>query len=318
MSGLDPAQVELYTTMLALLVVCFSIGIVAVMAGVGGGVLFVPLISAFFSIHVDYVRGAGLMVALVGAIAAAPHLLKMGLSEPRISVPLALAGSIGSVIGARLGLAVPTEVILLILGAFMLLVAVQTGVAAFREGVTGVQDPTRRDQDAHAQIDERDLDLRPGAESPSEAEPQGYVERLLGLTGSYRDPGLNRKVPWSARRTAVAAVLFVGIGAIGGMLGVGAGWANVPVLASIMTLPLKMAAATSGLVIVANSSAAAWVYVSEGAIRPMIVLPSLIGVIGGTRIGARLLGRVRPQVVRVLVVVVLTLAGLRTLIGGLG
>jgi len=311
MSGFDPAQLELYAAMLSLLAVCFAIGIVAVMAGVGGGVLFVPLISAFFAIHVDYVRGAGLMVALVGAIAAAPHLLKTGLSEPRVSVPLALAGSIGSVVGARLGLAVPTDVILLILGVFMVLVAIQTGLTAFRDRGAGANDPTRREPEANH-------DDGPRRESPREAEPVGFLEGLLGLSGSYHDPRLNREVSWSARRTAIAAVLFVGIGAIGGMLGVGAGWANVPVLASVMTLPLKMAAATSGLVIVANSSAAAWVYVAEGAIRPMIVLPSLIGMIGGTRIGARLLGRVQPQVVRILVVVVLTVAGIRTLIGALG
>lgn len=308
MSGLDPAQVELYTTMIALLAVCFAIGIVAVMAGVGGGVLFVPLISAFFTIHVDYVRGAGLMVALVGAIAAAPHLLRMGLSEPRVSVPLALAGSIGSVVGARLGLAVSTDVILLILGVFMLLVATQTGVAALRERTAGHRDPTRAEPDDSARSPDDD---------GLGGERQRRLEHLLGLAGSYRDPGLNRDVAWRARGIAVAAVLMVGIGAIGGMLGVGAGWANVPVLAGVMALPLKMAAATSGLIIIANSSAAAWVYISEGAIRPMIVLPALVGMIAGTRIGARLLGRVRPQVVRILVVVVLAATGLRTLIGAL-
>nr|WP_276627654.1 hypothetical protein [Archaeoglobus fulgidus] len=49
------------------------------MAGVGGGVLFVPLVSGFFPFHLDYVRGAGLFVALTGALAAGPGLLKRGL-----------------------------------------------------------------------------------------------------------------------------------------------------------------------------------------------------------------------------------------------
>ena len=42
---------------------------------------------------------------------------------------------------------------------------------------------------------------------------------------------------------------FIGVGAIGGMLGVGAGWANVLVLVGVMGRPVKMAAATSGLII---------------------------------------------------------------------
>lgn len=301
--GLDSAQIELYTTMAMLLGVCFVIGVVAVMAGVGGGVLFVPLVSAFFSIHVDYVRGAGLLVALVGAIAAAPHLLKMGLSEPRVSVPLALAGSIGSVVGARLGLAVPTEVILLILGVFMILVAIQTGLVAFRERRVHDPSPNTTDERRYPEPETSDRSMR--------------LEDALGLSGIYRDPRSGQETPWKARRIAFAAVLFVGIGVVGGMLGVGAGWANVPVLASVLTLPLKMAAATSGLIIIANSSAAAWVYIAKGAVRPMIVLPALVGIIGGTRIGARLLGHVQPQVVRLLVIVVLSLAGIRTLIGAL-
>lgn len=49
---------------------CFILGIIAVMAGVGGGVLFVPLVSGFFPFHLDFVRGAGLLVALAGALAA--------------------------------------------------------------------------------------------------------------------------------------------------------------------------------------------------------------------------------------------------------
>ena len=52
----------------ALLFFCFILGIIAVMAGVGGGVLFVPLVSGFFPFHLDFVRGAGLLVALAGAL----------------------------------------------------------------------------------------------------------------------------------------------------------------------------------------------------------------------------------------------------------
>ena len=33
------------------------LGVLAVMAGVGGGVLYVPLVSGFFPFHIDFVRG---------------------------------------------------------------------------------------------------------------------------------------------------------------------------------------------------------------------------------------------------------------------
>ena len=54
---------------LALFAVSFAIGVVAVLAGVGGGVLFVPIVGGFFPFHLDFVRGAGLLLALSGAAA---------------------------------------------------------------------------------------------------------------------------------------------------------------------------------------------------------------------------------------------------------
>ena len=291
---------EMWGTMFALFGLGILIGTAAVMAGVGGGVIFVPLASALFAIHVDFIRGAGLMVALVGAIAAAPVLMQRRLSRARIAVPLALAGSSGSILGARLGLLVPDRAIMTALGVLMLGVAAQTTLQALRS--------RRAAADAEA----------PPATSGTAGPGAGLSERMAvawELSGSYVDPGSGDTVDWRARRMVPAMLLFVLIGVIGGALGVGAGWANVPVLSSLMGLPLKMAAATSGLIIVANSSAAAWIYLREGALDPMIVVPAIVGMIGGTRIGARLLGHARPEQVRLLVIVVLLLAGLRTLWG---
>ncbi len=57
---------------LILFVVTFFLGIVAVLGGVGGGVLYVPIVGGFLPFHLDFVRGAGLLVALAGALAAGP------------------------------------------------------------------------------------------------------------------------------------------------------------------------------------------------------------------------------------------------------
>src|ERR671924_270103 len=87
----------------ALLAVTFAMGVVAVLAGVGGGVLFVPIVGAFFPFHLDFVRAAGLLIALTSALSAAPTLLASGL--------------------ASLGLALPADVIQIALGATILGIA---------------------------------------------------------------------------------------------------------------------------------------------------------------------------------------------------
>ena len=108
---------------IALFVATFAMGIVAVLAGVGGGVLFVPIVSAFFPFHLDFVRAAGLMVALTSAPSAAPTLLSNGLANPRLAMPLALVGSIASIVGALVGLALPMQAVQVALGLAILAIA---------------------------------------------------------------------------------------------------------------------------------------------------------------------------------------------------
>lgn len=322
-TAVDVGTLELYVTMSALLIVSFLIGVVAVLGGVGGGVLFVPLVSSLFPIHVDFVRGAGLMVALVGSVAAAPQLMRRRFSRLRISIPLALFGSIGSIAGARLGLLVAADAVIVVLGIFMLAVAAQTAVQAYRNSDRRSQ--RNLDESSRSQTEVSTETGIDGASGIAGAEAgrdrlatiSERIAEAWDLHGVYNDPADGRSVAWRARRIVPAMGLFLLIGLIGGMLGVGAGWANVPVLTGFIGLPVKLAAATSGLIIIANSSSAAWVYIGEGAVEPLIVAPALLGMIGGTRLGARFLGAARPQIVRVVVIAILTLAGGRTLLGAL-
>lgn len=93
---------------LVLFAACFLMGIAAVPAGIGGGTLFVPIIGGFFPFHLDFVRVAGLLVALASAFAAGPMLLRSG---------LAVLASASSIIGAPLGIALPASVLQTALGS---------------------------------------------------------------------------------------------------------------------------------------------------------------------------------------------------------
>src|SRR5512139_3833476 len=101
---------------LVLLIVTFVLGIVAVLGGVGGGVLYVPIVSGFFPFHLDFVRGAGLLVALAGALAAGPGLLKKGMADLRLALPVAVIASSCAIVGAMVGLALPAKVVNIALG----------------------------------------------------------------------------------------------------------------------------------------------------------------------------------------------------------
>src|SRR3954464_5878662 len=89
---------------IALFAITFAMGIVAVLAGVGGGVLFVPLVGAFFPFHLDFVRATGFLIAMTSALSARAGLLGSGLASLRLAMPLALVGSVTSIAGALIGL----------------------------------------------------------------------------------------------------------------------------------------------------------------------------------------------------------------------
>ncbi len=271
---------------LALFFTCFMIGVVAVPAGIGGGTLYVPIVAGFFPFHLDYVRGAGLLVALASALAAAPMLLRSGLADLRLALPLALLASASSIVGALIGLALPPSVVQTALGAIVL------GIVAL-------------------------MLAAPKSERPQVREPD-RLAHALALGGVFVDGATGQRVPWNVHRTGPGLAVFFAIGVMAGMFGIGAGWANVPALNLLMGAPLKVSAGTSGLVLSLVDSSAAWVYVNKGAVLPMIAVPSVVGMMLGAKIGARLLNVLKGVVVRRMVISVLLFAGMRALLKGTG
>ena len=171
----------------ALILFAFSLvlGIVAVIAGVGGGVRYVPIVSALFPFHFDFVRGAGLMVAFCGAIAAGPKLLRRGLASMKLGMPMALLASVGSVFGAWIGLALPVRVVQTMLGFAVLVVVVVMAIAKKSE-FPEVHKPDR-------------------------------LSKALGISGVYHETTSNREVAWTVHRTLPGMLLFVFIGLMAGV-----------------------------------------------------------------------------------------------------
>jgi uncharacterized membrane protein YfcA len=89
-------------------------------AGVGGGVLFVADRHGFFPFHIDFVRGAGLLVALASALAAGPGLLARRTCGLTPCVPLALVASASSIAGALIGLSLSPQLVQTALGITIL------------------------------------------------------------------------------------------------------------------------------------------------------------------------------------------------------
>jgi uncharacterized membrane protein YfcA len=103
-----------------------------------------------------------------------------------------------------------------------------------------------------------------------------------------------------------------------GMFGLGAGWANVPVLNLVMGAPIKISVATSKFLLSITDTSAAWIYMNNGAVLPLMVVPSVVGIMLGSFVGVRILAVTKPALIRVMVIIVLGIAGAKALLKGLG
>ncbi len=274
-----------YIYSILLFAITFVLGILAVLSGVGGGVLFVPIISGFFPFHLDFVRTTGLLIALAGSLAASPSLLKKRLASIRLSLPIALITSTASIAGAVIGLSLPGNIIQTGLGITILFIVF---VIMFSKKT---EYPEVTDVDA--------------------------ICTMFKINGIYYEETEQEEVRWKIHNTIYGFILFIVIGIMAGMFGLGAGWANVPVLNLVMGVPLKLSVGTSQFLISITDSTAAWVYINSGAVIPMIIIPSVTGMMIGSTIGAKILVHTKPQAIKYLVIFLLFFAGIRALLKGL-
>jgi hypothetical protein len=201
-------------------------------------------------------------------------------------MPPALIASAAAIVGANIGLALPDKVIHLALGTMLM-------------GIVGLMLAARKS-------------------SVPEVRRADALGQVLRIHGIYHDSLSGRDIDWQVHRTPQGLILFVLVGMMAGMFGVGAGWANVPVLNLVMGVPLKVSIGTSSFLLSIVDSAAAWIYLHHGAMLAIIAVPSMLGMMLGSTVGVGLLSRANVTVLRKVVVGLLLLAGIRSLLKGFG
>ena len=194
--------------------------------------------------------------------------------------------SASSIAGAMIGLAIPANIVQIALGTTIL------GIVVL-------------------------MSLAKKSEFPEVPAPDS-LSAALSMNGVFHDAARGQNIHWQVHRTAKGLILFLGIGFLAGLFGMGAGWANVPVLNLLMGAPLKVSAGTSSFILTLVDSSAAWIYINKGAVLAIVAVPSVIGMMLGATIGARLLSVLKASVVRKMVISLLLFAGVRALLKGLG
>ncbi len=263
--------------------------------GLGGGLLIVPLLTFGFGLPLREAVGVSLVCVIVTSSASAGVYLQRRQANLRLGMVLELFTGIGAVVGGAIAFLVDERLLsglfTVILGytAFTMLRNARRPAAP---APAASEDHATDDELLHAELDE-DAEPEVDAEPDDDARTVDPDAGTLGL----RPAGLAR-MPW-------AATASIGAGVTSALLGIGGGLVKVPVMHLVLGVPLRIATATSNLMVGITASTSAIVYLLRGGIDAFAAGPTAVGVFIGASLGSRLGHRVQLRYLRLLFVAIL-------------
>ena len=249
-----------------------------------------PLLTLGFDLPLREAAGVSLICVIVTSSAAAAVYLERHTANLRLGMSLELFTALGAIGGGILAFTLgerELDGLFAILLAYVALSMIRRGAPSRRRSIRPAVRARRR---ASA---ERSCPVRRthrgGRSDPG---PRHVIDRLSGP--GYRVHSLGAGSSGS-----------VGAGIVSALLGIGGGLVKVPVMHLVMGVPLRIATATSNLMIGVTASASAIIYLARGGIDPYVAGPTAIGVFVGASVGSRVAGRVDVRVLRILFTAVL-------------
>jgi uncharacterized membrane protein YfcA len=256
-------------------------GFLGSLTGLGGGVVIVPLLTLVFHVDIRYAIGAALVSVIATSSGAAAAYVREGYSNIRVGMFLEIATTIGAMAGVALALHLHVSVIAIIFGV----VLIYSAIASWGEKSDGARD---------VQPDRIATWLRMDSTYPTEAGLQKY----------------------HVRNVPAGFGLMFGAGALSGLLGIGSGAIKVLAMDQAMKLPFKVSTTTSNFMIGVTAAASAGIYLSRGYIEPAIAMPVMLGVLGGSLVGARVLAGAKVRNLRMVFSVVIGFLALEMIYNG--
>lgn len=260
------------------------VGMFGSLLGLGGGILIVPLLTIGFGLPVRDAVGVSLVCVIMTSGASASVYLERQVANLRLGMLLELFTATGAVIGGAIAFLIAPQV----LEAMFAILLVYTALTMLRAARATPAVAAAPDPASAATAVEPPAE--PGAASGTPA--AAFVSRLS--PAAYRVGHLRR-----------GSGLSVFAGVASALLGIGGGLIKVPVMHLVMGVPLRVATATSNLMIGITGSTSAIVYLLRGGINPIATAPTAVGVFVGASIGSRIAHRIDIRVLRWLFVAVL-------------
>ncbi len=256
-------------------------GFVGSLTGLGGGVVITPVLTLMLGVDIHLAMGATLISVIATSSGAAAAYVREGFTNVRVGMFLEIATTMGAIAGAHLTAIVPTPALAVVFGAILLYSAWQS--------------------------------FHIPADLPV-IKPDPLALRLR-LGGDY--PSEGALVSYQVQRVKSGFAMMFGAGLLGGLLGLGSGAMKVIAMDKLMRIPFKVSTTTSNFMIGVTAAASAGVFFGNGYIHPDLAMPVMLGVLGGSVSGARLLKGARTKTLRLVFAVVIAVLAIEMVYSGL-
>src|SRR5208337_1735717 len=263
-------------------IVSFVAGLLGSLTGLGGGVVLVPLLTILFHVDIRYAIGASLVSVIATSSGAAAAYVREGISNIRIGMFLEVATTLGALAGATLATHISASAISIVFGLVLI-------ASAF-------------------------LSWKRPARKQSDTKPDPLATKLR-LNGSF--PEENGIRNYNVQRVPLGWGLMFGAGTVSGLLGIGSGAMKVVAMDQAMKIPFKVSTTTSNFMIGVTAAASAGIYLSRGYIDPGLSMPVMLGVLGGSLLGTRVLVKADPKWLRRVFSLVIVALGIEMLYKGI-
>lgn len=239
--------------------------------GLGGGVFVVPALVLIFGLPPLTAIGTSNVAVVATSTAGASTYVRSRLTNIRLALILLISTTIAALISSLVASWLPVQ----LLSGLFAIVLFYTAVTMLRSN-------------------------KPQSAPTLEGYAKESIGEKLGLESSYYDPASGTTVEYTPRKIRTGMGISALAGVVAGLLGIGGGIVQTPVMNLLMRVPLKVSAGTSNFMIGITATSAAVVRFAHGDINPLIAVPTTLFVFFGARLGAWLVPRTKSSQLKVI------------------
>ncbi len=254
--------------------------------GIGGGIIVVPILILIFDLRAQQAVGTSLVMIIFTALSATFAYRRQKRLDWKVGI---LGGSVtvpGAAIGAYATNFFSSKALTIILGIFLFFIASFMFRRSYRAPSQKKKTQTQRGSKFGRLV---------------------WQRRITDAYGSV--------FQYDADMFSGLVLVFFG-GFVSGFFGIGGGLIIVPVLMSVVGLPMHLAVATSMLIMIFTSISGVATHIMLGNVLFEYAAPLVVGIIIGAQLGARTAKRLRSASLERAFAIVVIVIGILLIVTG--